>query len=92
MKSDIKANDPVDIGSTIKAPILGLYASQDSFIKAEVIEKMQGELEKSGSGSEIVVFPNVSHCFYADYRPTYNKTAADYSRQLSRDWLKKHGV
>ena len=92
MKSDIKANDPVDIGSSIKAPILGLYASQDSFIKPEVIEQMQGELEKSGSGSEIVVFPNVNHGFYADYRPTYNKTAADYSWQLTRDWLKKHGV
>ena len=82
----------MNIGSSIKAPILGLYASQDSIIKPEVIEQMQGELEKSGSGSEIVVFPNVNHGFYADYRPTYNKTAADYSWQLTRDWLKKHGV
>ena len=92
MKSDIKANDPIDIGSQIKAPILGLYASQDSFIKPEVIEQMQAELEKSGSRSEIVVFPNVNHGFYADYRPSYNKTAADYSWLLTRDWLKKHGV
>ena len=92
MKSDIKANDPVDIGSQIKAPILGLYASQDSFIKPEVIEQMQVELEKSESLSEIIVFPAVNHGFYADYRPTYNKTAADYSWQLTRDWLKKHGV
>ena len=92
MKSDIKANDPIDIGSQIKAPILGLYASQDSFIKPEVIEQMQAELEKSGSRSEIVMFPNVNHGFYADYRPSYNKTAADYSWLLTRDWLKKHGV
>lgn len=92
MKSDIKANDPIDIASTIKSPILGLYASQDSFIKPEVVEQMQAELEKSGSQSEIVVFPAVNHGFYADYRPTYNKTAADYSWQLTRDWLKKHGV
>ncbi len=92
MKSDIKANDPVDIASTIKSPILGLYASQDSFIKPEVIEQMQAELEKSGSQSEIVVFPAVNHGFYADYRPSYNKTAADYSWQLTRNWLKKHGV
>ena len=92
MKSDIKANDPVDIASTIKSPILGLYASQDIFIKPEIIEQMQAELEKSGSQSEIVVFPGVNHGFYADYRPSYNKTAADYSWQLTRNWLKKHGV
>lgn len=92
MKSDIKANDPVDIASTLKVPVLGLYASQDSFIKPEIIEQMQSELEKSGSQSEIVVFPAVNHGFYADYRPTYNRTAADYSWQLTRDWLKRHGV
>lgn len=92
MKSDIKANDPIDIASTLKVPVLGLYASQDSFIKPEIIEQMQAELEKSGSGSEIVVFPNVNHGFNADYRPTYNKTAAEYGWQLTRDWLKRHGV
>lgn len=92
MKSDIKANDPIDIASTLKAPVLGLYASQDSFIKPEIIEQMQAALEKSGSGSEIVVFPNVNHGFNADYRPTYNKTAAEYAWQLTRDWLKRHGV
>ena len=92
MKSDIKANDPIDIASSLKVPVLGLYASQDSFIKPEIIEQMQAGLEKSGSGSEIVVFPNVSHGFNADYRPTYNKTAADYSWKLTSDWLKNHGV
>ena len=92
MKSAIKANDPVDIASKLTVPVLGLYASQDSFIKPEVIEQMQAELEKSASKSEIVVFPAVNHGFYADYRPTYNKTAADYSWQLTRDWLKRHSV
>jgi carboxymethylenebutenolidase len=92
MKSDIKPNDPVDIASQIKVPVLGLYAATDSFIKPEVIDQMQAGLDKSPSHSEIVVFPNVNHGFYADYRPTYNKTAADYSWQLTRDWLKRHGV
>ena len=92
MKSDIKANDPVDIAHKLKVPVLGLYASKDAFIKPEVIEQMQAALEKSGSQSEIVVFPNVSHGFNADYRPTYSKTAADYAQKLAKDWLKNHGV
>ena len=92
MKSDIKANDPIDIAKNVKVPVLGLYASTDAFIKPEIIEQMQAELEKSSSQSEIVVFPNVSHGFNADYRPTYNKTAADYAQKLAKDWLKNHGV
>lgn len=92
MKSDIKPNDPIDIAAEIKVPVLGLYAATDSFIKPDVIDQMQAGLEKSPSHSEIVVFPNVNHGFYADYRPTYNKTAADYSWQLTLDWLKRHGV
>lgn len=92
MKSEIKANDPVDIAQTLKVPVLGLYASIDAFIKPEIIEQMQAGLEKSDSGSEIVVFPNVNHGFNADYRPTYNKTAARYAWKLTQDWLKNHGV
>ena len=92
MKSDIKANDPIDIAKNLKVPVLGLYASTDAFIKPEIIEQMQAELEKSSSQSEIVVFPNVSHGFNADYRPTYSKTAADYAQKLAKDWLKNHGV
>jgi carboxymethylenebutenolidase len=92
MKSEIKAQDPIDIATTLKSPVLGLYASLDTYIKPEIIEQMQAGLEKSGSGSEIVVFPNVSHGFHADYRPTYNKTAAEYSWKLTQDWLHSHGV
>ena len=92
MKSEIKANDPIDIAERIKVPVLGLYAATDSFIKSDVVEQMQLGLVKSGSTSEIIVFPAVSHGFNADYRPSYDKTAADYSWQLTRDWLKRHGV
>lgn len=90
MKSEIKANDPVDIAASLKVPVLGLYAGLDAMIKADTVEQMQASLEKSGSGSEIVVFPNVSHGFNADYRPTYNKVAAQYAWKLALDWLKDH--
>jgi carboxymethylenebutenolidase len=38
------------------------------------------------------VFPGVSHGFNADYRPSYDKAAADKAWTLTRDWLRKHGV
>ena len=92
MKSDIKPQDPVDFASEIKVPVLGLYAGIDDFVKPVVIEQMRNGIAKSGSGSEIVVFPGVNHGFNADYRPTYDKTAATYAAKLTRDWLRDHGV
>jgi len=92
MKSPIKPRDPVEFAEEIKVPVLGLYAGTDAFIKPEVIGQMRAGLAKSGSGSEILVFPNVNHGFNADYRPTYDKTAATYAAKLTRDWLKDHGV
>ena len=53
---------------------------------------MRGEVAQSGSGSEIVVFPDVDHGFNADYRPTYDQAAASYAQQLANDWFKRHGV
>ena len=92
MKSPIKPQDPVDFAANIKVPVLGLYAGIDGFVKPAVIDAMRAGIVKSGSGSEIVVFPNVNHGFNADYRPTYDKTAATYAWKLTRDWLKERGV
>lgn len=92
MKSDIKPADPVDFAAEIKVPVLGLYAGTDAFIPAAVVDQMRAGLAKSGSGSEIVVFPNVSHGFNADYRPTYDKGAATYAQKLASEWLRDHGV
>ncbi len=92
MKSDIKPKDPVDLAADLKVPVLGLYAALDTYIKQLAVEKMTASLRGSGSGSEIVVFPNVDHGFNADYRPTYDKVAATYAAKLAHDWLKDHGV
>ena len=92
MKSPIKPQDPVDFAATLKVPVLGLYAGIDGFVKPAVIDQMRAGIVKSASGSEIVVFPNVNHGFNADYRPTYDKTAAVYAQKLAADWLKDRGV
>lgn len=92
MKSEIKPADPVDLAEQIKVPVLGLYAGIDAYIPMEVVDRMRAGLVKSGSGSEIIVFPNVNHGFNADYRPTYDRGAARYAQQLAFDWLKDHGA
>lgn len=92
MKSPIKPNDPVDIASQIKVPVLGLYAGKDAYVKQEAVDRMAAGLKGSGSGSNIVVFPEVDHGFNADYRPTYDKNVATYAAELAHDWFRDHGV
>ncbi len=92
MKSDIRPQDPIEFAAELKVPVLGLYAGIDAFVKAETIDKMTAGLRKSTSGSKIVVFPNVDHGFNADYRPSYDKSAATYAAELAHDWLKERGV
>ena len=86
----LRTADPIDFADNVKVPVLGLYSGIDAFVKQETIAKMRGIIAKGGSGSEIVVFPNVDHGFNADYRPTYDKSAATYAQKLASDWLKKH--
>jgi carboxymethylenebutenolidase len=89
---ELRPEDPIDFADQIKVPVLGLYSGIDAFVKQETIAKMRGLINKGGSGSEIVVFPNVDHGFNADYRPSYDKSAATYAQKLANDWLKKHKV
>jgi carboxymethylenebutenolidase len=89
---ELRPQDPIDFAHEIKVPVLGLYSGIDAFVKQETIARMRGLINKGGSGSEIVVFPNVDHGFNADYRPSYDKAAATYAQKLASDWFKKHRV
>jgi carboxymethylenebutenolidase len=50
---------------------------------------MQNQLK---NGSDIHVYPDAPHAFYADYRPSYRKAAADDAWQRLQVWFKQHGV
>ncbi len=90
--SSIKPTNPVDIGATIKTPVLGLYGGKDDNIPEPLIERMQAELKQGGSPSTIVVYPDTPHGFFADYRPSYSKKAATDAWARTQAWFKDHGV
>jgi carboxymethylenebutenolidase len=83
---------PVDVAADLKAPVLGLYGAKDKGIPLESIEQMREALKKSKTKSEIIVYPEADHGFHADYRPSYNKQAADDGWQRLLAWFKKHGA
>ena len=75
---------PVQTAYALHAPVLGLYAGHDRGITAASIEEMRAQLaEHRKRDSAIVVYPDASHGFHADYRDSYNRAdAEDGSRRL----------
>jgi len=72
--------------------VLGLYAGQDQGIPLDTVERMRGALEVAGSPSSIVVYANAGHAFNADYRPSYDRPAAEDGWRRMLEWFARYGV
>jgi carboxymethylenebutenolidase len=84
---------PVELAPYLKVPVLGLYGGADAGIPVEQVEQMRAALKAAGNTtSEIVVYDGAPHAFYADYRPSYRKEAAEDGWKRMQGWFKKHGV
>ncbi|NOU40937.1 MAG: dienelactone hydrolase family protein [Methylotenera sp.] len=83
---------PIDVVSALKAPVLGLYGGADQGIPLESVERVRAKLANSRYASEIVVYPEAPHAFFADYRPSYRKLAADDGWLKLQDWFIKNGL
>ena len=76
--NEMTPKHPIDVAADLKAPVLGLYGGKDGGIPLDTVEKMRAALKASGkTNSEIIVYPEAQHGFHADYRPSYNKEAAE---------------
>jgi carboxymethylenebutenolidase len=89
---DLHPAHPVDIAAKLKAPVLGLYGGKDQGIPQDTIEKMRAAVKTAGGKSEIIVYPDAGHGFNADYRPGYDKTAAQDGFRRLQEWFKKYGA
>jgi carboxymethylenebutenolidase len=93
MAADPDNKNPLDLAADLKVPVLGLYAEKDQGIPLADVEKMKAALTAAGkTQSSIVVYPGAQHGFHADYRPSYNKEAADDGWKKMLAFLKQHGV
>jgi carboxymethylenebutenolidase len=91
-RSELQPRHPIDIVHSLKAPVLGLYGGSDEGIPLETIERMQRALKAAGNPSEIIIYPDTPHGFYADYRPSYRKEQAQDGWKRLQAWFKQHGV
>jgi len=82
----------LDQAPELTVPVLGLYGGKDQGIPAAEVERMRAALKEAGNPSQIVVYPEAGHAFLADYRPSYDKSAADDAWKKMLAWLKYYGV
>lgn len=90
--TDLTPKHPIDVASTLKVPVLGLYGGKDTGIPLDTVEQMRERLKSSSSYSEIVVYPDAPHAFFADYRPSYREAEAKDGWKRLQAWFKQHGV
>lgn len=83
---------PIDIAAQLKVPVLGIYGGNDNGIPVETVEQMRQALENGNSDSSIIVYPDMPHAFFADYRPSYRKEQAENGWKRLQAWFKKNGI
>lgn len=85
---------PLDIADQLHAPVLGLYGGADTGIPVVMVERMRAALFAFGKEKESIihVYDGMPHAFHADYRPSYNKQAAEDGWKRMLAWFKKNGV
>jgi carboxymethylenebutenolidase len=89
---ELHPKHPIDVATSIKAPVLGLYGAADTGIPVESVEKMRTALKEAGPTTEIIVYPETGHAFLADYRENYRKAEAEDGWKRMLEWFKKNGV
>ncbi|MCI0336911.1 MAG: dienelactone hydrolase family protein [Acidobacteria bacterium] len=90
--NELQPKNPIDLVKDLKAPVLGLYGGADTGIPNNTVEQMQKALKDTGKPSEIILYPDTPHGFYADYRPSYRKEQAEEGWKRLLEWIKKNGV
>ncbi len=90
--TDIQPKTPTDLAAELHAPLLGLYGGKDAGIKLADVQAAAAKARAAGQTVEIVVYPDASHGFHADYRPSYRaEDAADGWRRMLA-WFRTYGV
>jgi dienelactone hydrolase len=81
-----------EVAKNIKCPFLGLYGAKDESPSPADATRFGDLLKQSNKNVEIVIYSAAGHGFFADYRPSYNATAAaDAWRRCTaffEKWLK----
>ena len=88
----IQPRTALQAASALKCPLLGLYGGADPSSTPAEIRQAEQAARASGRSVEIVVYPDVPHGFFADYRPSYRPAAAADGWRRMMAWFASHGM
>jgi carboxymethylenebutenolidase len=61
---------------SLEAPVLGIYAGNDTFVSPPVVAELDRQLTMLGKRHEFHTYPNEAHAFFNDTRPEVYDAAA----------------
>ena len=81
---------PLDVTNDLKGPVLGLYGGKDEAISPASIDAMRTKLREGNAAaraSEIHVYHDAPHAFFADYRDSYRTADATDAWNRCLGWF-----
>lgn len=88
--TNLKPAHPLDFASSLKCPLLCVFAGQDELITAEHIELLKAKLEEVNTNFEVKVFENAPHAFFNDTREHYQPQAASQAWNITLNFIEEH--
>ena len=75
----------------LKAPVLGIYAENDSSTPPEAVRELEQKLRALGKSVEMHIYPGTDHAFFNDTRSgVYNRQAAEDAWRRTIEFFAKH--
>ncbi len=89
-RTPIQPQTASDVATRLRCPLLGLYGGADASIDPDQVRSAAAAARAAGRSVDIVIYPDATHGFFADYRPSYQHDAArdGWARMLA--WFRAH--
>ncbi len=88
----IQPHTALQVAPDLRCPLLGLYGGADQSIPADRVQAAAAAAQQGGKTVQIVIYPGAGHGFHADYRPSYDRAAAEDGWRRMLAWFRSHGV
>jgi len=82
----------MDVAGQIYCPMLAMYGGLDKGITDADRAVVANAAEAAGKYVQMKIYPDAQHGFHADYRPSYNETAAKDGWKRMLAFFKANGV
>ena len=91
-RTGIQPHTALELAPGLRCPLLGLYGAADQSIAPDQVQAAAAAARQAGKTVEIVLYPGAGHGFHADYRPSYDRAAAEDGWRRMLAWFRGHGM